>query len=159
MRILPRLNEEVNEEWISDKTRFIWDGLKSQRLDRPYVRRGGRLEPATWGEAFAAIATKIGGDLGEADRGDRRRPRRGRGDVRAEVADAGARLAASRLPAGRRQARPEARPRELHLQPDHRRHRPRRRDPDRRLEPAPRGRGAQCAHPAALARRRRHGSA
>ena len=39
MRILPRLNEDVNEEWISDKTRFIWDGLKTQRLDRPYIRR------------------------------------------------------------------------------------------------------------------------
>ncbi|HET7717112.1 MAG TPA: NADH-quinone oxidoreductase subunit NuoG [Bauldia sp.] len=59
MRILPRLNEEVNEEWISDKTRFIWDGLKSQRLDQPYVRRGTRLDPATWSEAFAAIAGKI----------------------------------------------------------------------------------------------------
>jgi len=59
MRILPRLNEDVNEEWISDKTRFIWDGLKAQRLDRPYVRRNGRLEPATWTEAFGAIAEKV----------------------------------------------------------------------------------------------------
>ena len=59
MRILPRLNEAVNEEWISDKTRFIWDGLRTQRLDKPYVRRDGRLEPATWGEAFAAIADKV----------------------------------------------------------------------------------------------------
>ena len=41
MRIMPRVNEQVNEEWISDKTRFIWDGLRSQRLDRPYVRRNG----------------------------------------------------------------------------------------------------------------------
>lgn len=56
MRILPRLNEEVNEEWISDKTRFAYDGLKRQRLDRPYVRRDGRLQPATWAEAFDAIA-------------------------------------------------------------------------------------------------------
>src|SRR5690606_27646663 len=46
MRILPRINEEVNEEWISDKTRFIWDGLRTQRLDRPYVRRDGRLTAA-----------------------------------------------------------------------------------------------------------------
>ncbi len=60
MRILPRLNEGVNEEWISDKTRFIWDGLRAQRLDRPYVRRNGRLAPATWGEAFAAIAERVG---------------------------------------------------------------------------------------------------
>jgi NADH-quinone oxidoreductase subunit G len=59
MRILPRLNEAVNEEWISDKTRFIWDGLRTQRLDRPYVRRDGRLVAATWGEAFSAIAGRI----------------------------------------------------------------------------------------------------
>ena len=43
MRILPRVNEAVNEEWISDKTRFIWDGLRTQRLDRPYVRKDGKL--------------------------------------------------------------------------------------------------------------------
>ncbi len=58
MRILPRLNEPVNEEWISDKTRFVWDGLGTQRLDRPYIRRGGRLQPATWHQAFAAITEK-----------------------------------------------------------------------------------------------------
>ena len=59
MRIMPRLNEAVNEEWISDKTRFIWDGLKTQRLDRPYIRRDGKLQPATWGEAFAAVANTV----------------------------------------------------------------------------------------------------
>ncbi|MGO4564979.1 NADH-quinone oxidoreductase subunit NuoG [Rhizobium sp. 2YAF20] len=59
MRILPRVNDQINEEWISDKTRFIWDGLKTQRLDKPYVRRDGRLQPATWGEAFAAIKTAV----------------------------------------------------------------------------------------------------
>ncbi|MCP8938291.1 NADH-quinone oxidoreductase subunit NuoG [Alsobacter sp. SYSU M60028] len=59
MRILPRLHEAVNEEWISDKTRFIWDGLKTQRLDRPYVRENGRLRPASWAEAFAAIAARV----------------------------------------------------------------------------------------------------
>jgi NADH-quinone oxidoreductase subunit G len=59
MRILPRLNEDVNEEWISDKTRFVWDGLRTQRLDKPYVRRNGRLEQATWSEAFAAIAARV----------------------------------------------------------------------------------------------------
>jgi NADH-quinone oxidoreductase subunit G len=59
LRILPRLSEDVNEEWISDKTRFIWDGLKTQRLDRPYVRVAGKLRPATWREAFAAIAEKV----------------------------------------------------------------------------------------------------
>jgi len=59
MRIMPRVNEAVNEEWISDKTRFIWDGLRTQRLDRPYVRRNGTLKPATWPEAFAAIKDAI----------------------------------------------------------------------------------------------------
>src|SRR5213075_1731249 len=48
MRILPRVNEEVNEEWISDKTRHVVDGLRVQRLDQPYVRAGGRLQPASW---------------------------------------------------------------------------------------------------------------
>ncbi|KRA42539.1 NADH-quinone oxidoreductase subunit NuoG [Devosia sp. Root635] len=59
MRILPRINEAINEEWISDKTRFIWDGLKSQRLDRPYVRKGGKLQPASWDEALSAVATRV----------------------------------------------------------------------------------------------------
>lgn len=59
MRVMPRVNEAINEEWISDKTRFIWDGLRTQRLDRPYVRRNGRLEAASWGEAFGAIATAV----------------------------------------------------------------------------------------------------
>ncbi|GGC56128.1 NADH-quinone oxidoreductase subunit NuoG [Chelatococcus reniformis] len=59
MRILPVINDDVNEEWISDKTRFVWDGLKTQRLDRPYVREGGQLRPASWGEAFQRIAAKV----------------------------------------------------------------------------------------------------
>ena len=58
IRILPRLNEAINEEWISDKTRHIVDGLKTQRLDRPYLRVDGKLRPASWREAFAAIAAK-----------------------------------------------------------------------------------------------------
>ncbi len=61
LRILPRVNEAINEEWISDKTRHVWDGLRTQRLDRPYVRRNGRLEPASWDEAFKAIAAKLKG--------------------------------------------------------------------------------------------------
>ncbi len=61
LRILPRINDDVNEEWISDKTRHIVDGLKAQRLDRPYVRRDGRLVPATWAEAFATVAAKVKG--------------------------------------------------------------------------------------------------
>ena len=59
MRILPRINEDVNEEWISDKTRHVVDGLRTQRLDQPYLRDGGRLRPASWSEAFAAIAAKV----------------------------------------------------------------------------------------------------
>ena len=65
MRALPRLNEDINEEWISDKTRFATDGLNRQRLDRPYVRRAGKLEPATWDEAFAAIAARLQGVAGD----------------------------------------------------------------------------------------------
>jgi NADH-quinone oxidoreductase subunit G len=65
LRVLPRLNEAVNEEWISDKTRFACDGLIRQRLDRPYVRRDGKLKPASWPEAFAAIAGRLQGVAGE----------------------------------------------------------------------------------------------
>ncbi|MEZ5891786.1 MAG: NADH-quinone oxidoreductase subunit NuoG [Parvularculaceae bacterium] len=59
MRILPRLHEDINEEWIADKSRFIWDGLKRQRLDRPYVRKDGKLVPASWDEALSAAAEKL----------------------------------------------------------------------------------------------------
>ncbi len=59
MRILPRINEEINEEWISDKTRHVCDGLMRQRLDRPYIREKGRLREATWAEAFAAVAKRV----------------------------------------------------------------------------------------------------
>ena len=59
MRVLPRVNESINEEWISDKTRHIVDGLKAQRLDRPYVRKNGRLTAVEWPEAFAAIARAV----------------------------------------------------------------------------------------------------
>ncbi|WP_435167398.1 NADH-quinone oxidoreductase subunit NuoG [Falsirhodobacter sp. 1013] len=56
MRILPRNHDGVNEEWISDKSRFIWDGLRRQRLDTPYIRENGKLRRATWGEALRAAA-------------------------------------------------------------------------------------------------------
>jgi NADH-quinone oxidoreductase subunit G len=59
MRILPRVNDEVNEEWISDKTRHVVDGLRMQRLDEPYIRQGGRLRPASWHEAFDAVAARL----------------------------------------------------------------------------------------------------
>jgi len=60
-RVLPRLNDDLNEEWISDKTRHAIDGLRYQRLDRPYVRKGGKLAEATWEQAFEAIAAKLKG--------------------------------------------------------------------------------------------------
>jgi len=59
LRILPRLHEGINEEWIADKTRFVWDGLKRQRLDTPFVRENGRLKAARWDEAFAAVASRF----------------------------------------------------------------------------------------------------
>ncbi|MBF0332163.1 MAG: NADH-quinone oxidoreductase subunit G [Alphaproteobacteria bacterium] len=66
MRVLPRTNDDVNEEWLGDKSRFANDGLKRQRLDRPYLREGGRLRPAGWGEVFAAIASRLKGLPGSA---------------------------------------------------------------------------------------------
>jgi NADH-quinone oxidoreductase subunit G len=61
MRILPRNHDGTNEEWISDKTRFVWDGLRRQRLDRPYLRENGKLRPADWPEALAAAASAMKG--------------------------------------------------------------------------------------------------
>jgi NADH-quinone oxidoreductase subunit G len=65
MRALPRLNEDVNEEWAHDKTRHCVDGLVRNRLDRPWVRRDGSLQPASWDEAFAAISEAVGGASGD----------------------------------------------------------------------------------------------
>lgn len=59
LRILPVLHEDINEEWIADKSRFIWDGLKRQRLDQPYIRKDGKLVPASWDEAFKLAAEKL----------------------------------------------------------------------------------------------------
>ncbi len=65
MRVLPRLHEDINEEWIADRTRYACDGLRRQRLDRPYLRNAdGRLEPASWDAAFDAIAKRLGGLAG-----------------------------------------------------------------------------------------------
>ncbi|MBB96230.1 MAG: NADH-quinone oxidoreductase subunit G [Rhodobacteraceae bacterium] len=61
MRILPRNHDGVNEEWISDKTRFVWDGLRRQRLDKPYLRKNGKLTPVEWPEALAAAASAMKG--------------------------------------------------------------------------------------------------
>lgn len=61
MRLLPRNHDGVNEEWISDKTRFVWDGLRRQRLDTPYIRENGKLRKAGWDEALKAAAVAIAG--------------------------------------------------------------------------------------------------
>jgi len=70
MRILPRNHDGVNEEWIADRTRFVWDGLRRQRLDQPYIRKNGKLAPASWTEAFDAIATATKGKKINAIAGD-----------------------------------------------------------------------------------------
>jgi NADH-quinone oxidoreductase subunit G len=78
LRVLPRLNDDVNEEWISDKSRYAVDGLKKRRLDRPYVRRNGKLTEASWEEALSIAAERLGkadaarigalvGDLADAE--------------------------------------------------------------------------------------------
>lgn len=59
MRILPRNHDDVNEEWISDKTRYACDGLKAQRLDKPYVKKSGKLQPVSWEEALQVVADKL----------------------------------------------------------------------------------------------------
>ena len=86
LRILPRLNDDVNEEWLGDKSRFAMDGLKRRRLDRPWLRRDGKLVPATWGEAFDAIAERL-----TAARGDRI------GAIAGDLCDAESMLALSDL--------------------------------------------------------------
>ena len=65
LRVLPRLNEDVNEEWLADKSRFALDGLKRRRLDAPWVKKDGKLAKASWPEAFAAIADKLAGVAGD----------------------------------------------------------------------------------------------
>jgi NADH-quinone oxidoreductase subunit G len=64
LRLLPRANDAVNEEWLADRGRFAFDGLKRRRLDRPWVRRDGKLMPASWHEAFEAITAKLTGLAG-----------------------------------------------------------------------------------------------
>src|SRR5438132_704494 len=66
MRALPRLNEDVNEEWAHDKTRHAVDGLVRNRLDRPWVRKDGKLQPASWAEALGVVAERLNGASGDA---------------------------------------------------------------------------------------------
>ena len=61
MRFMPLNHDGVNEEWISDKTRFVWDGLRRQRLDTPYIRENGKLRKASWPEALSAVASAMKG--------------------------------------------------------------------------------------------------
>jgi len=61
MRILPRNHDGINEEWLADRSRFVWDGLRRQRLDRPYIRENGKLRPASWPEALSAAAAAMKG--------------------------------------------------------------------------------------------------
>ncbi len=100
MRILPRNHDGVNEEWISDKTRYVWDGLRRQRLDRPYIRENGRLRPASLARGAGRRRTR---DEGQEGRRPDRRSGPGRGGVRAQAADRGDRRQC-RMPHRRRQA-------------------------------------------------------
>ena len=61
MRFLPRNHDGVNEEWLADKSRFVWDGLRRQRLDQPYIRIGGKLQPTTWSNALEKTAAAMNG--------------------------------------------------------------------------------------------------
>ena len=112
LRVLPRVNEEINEEWISDKTRYASDGLSRQRLDQPYIRENGKLRPASWGEALDGDGEGAVGRR-EEDRRHRRRSRLRReheGDARSLPR---ARLAQHRLPRRRRSARRRRRARAI----------------------------------------------
>ena len=62
LRIMPIINDDVNEEWLSDKSRFVWDGLARQRLDQPFIRENGSLRAAGWDEALALVAERLKGD-------------------------------------------------------------------------------------------------
>ena len=152
MRILPRTNDDVNEEWISDKTRHVVDGLRTQRLDQPYIREQRPAAAGELGRGLRGDRRQGEGATRRAHRRHRRRSCGGRGDVRAQGSAGAARRAEYRLPPGRRRARSEVGPGQLSVQRDHRRHRAGRRAADRRRQSAPRGGGAQCAHPQALAR-------
>ena len=149
LRIIPRVNEAVNEEWMADRGRFSFDGLKRRRLDRPWVKRDGKLVAATWPEAFAAIAAKLSGLPGDRI-----------GAVAGALADAESMLALKDLMAAYGSANLDcrddfaaidaSRAGLLPLQHDHRRHRRGRRAADHRHRCAARGAGAECAHPQAL---------
>ena len=160
LRILPRNNDAVNEEWISDKTRYVADGLRTQRLDRPYVRKDGRLEPASWDEALALVAAKlkaakperigaIAGDLAGAEEMFALERPASCGSARAtstagRTAPSSTRGSAAPATCSIRRIEGIERADAILLD---------------RHQSAPRGGGAQCAHPQALAPGRRSPSA
>ena len=156
MRILPRINEAVNEEWISDKTRHVVDGLRTQRLDRPYISENGKLRAASWQEAFAAIAAKT-------SRIDGKRIGAIAGDVAAveemfALKELLAKCGSANLAVqGGDAFSARRRPFDLHFQSDHCRHRAGRRAADHRRQPAQGSRRPQRAHPQALAHRSAQG--
>ena len=121
LRVLPRVNEAINEEWISDKTRYAIDGLTRRRLDRPYAGRHG-AGPRRLARSARNRRRPAESGSRRTHRRDRRRSVRRRIDVRAEGAARRARRGQPRLPSGRSQAR-SALPRRLPVQHDDRRHR------------------------------------
>ncbi len=146
LRILPRENDAINEEWISDKTRHVWDGLQAAAA-RPTL--GAARRPARardLGRGLRRHRRAAEGPRRQALRGHRRRSCRRGGDVCLEAPHRSAWLAPSRLPPGRRRARSCARPRDLSVQRHHQGHRRGRRHPADRHRPARRGRRAQCPH-------------
>ena len=150
LRILPRINEDVNEEWLGDKSRFAIDGLKRRRLDRPWVRRDGKLRAGDLARGVRRHRGEAEGAVRRSHRRHRRRSVRRREHAGAEGSDGRARLGQSRLPAGRREAGCVAAG-FLLLQHLDRRDRGGRRDAADRHQPAPGGAGAERAHPQALA--------
>ena len=124
MRILPRTNDDVNEEWISDKTRHVVDGLRTQRLDQPYIRVNGRLRPASWPRG-------VRGDRRQGEDGTRRAASAPSPAILRGVEEmyalkelmARARHRQYRRAPGRRRVRSEVGPRQLSVQRHHRRHR------------------------------------
>ena len=148
MRILPRNHDGVNEEWISDKTRFVWDGLRRQRLDRPYIRENGKLRAATWSEALAAAASAMKGAKKVAGLVGDLAPVEAAFALKQLVEGLGGavecRTDGAKLPAGNRVG--------LCRHRDDRGYRQREAHPAHRDQPAHRGAGAERAHPQGLDR-------
>ena len=154
MRILPRNHDGINEEWLADRSRYVWDGLRRQRLDRPYIREGGRLRPAGWDEALTLAASRLRGAGKVAGLVGDLAPVEAAFALKALVEGLGGsvecRTDGAALPAGNRGAYAGTAAIE---------------DIDRaerilldRHQPAGRGAGAERAHPQGLAARRRGGA-